>query len=57
MQNCSACIGAVFLFLEIFILELGAISCYPLYLFLAKGARKRMPLLSGLEHLFPLDLL
>jgi len=27
---------------------LEAISCYPLYLFLAKEARKRMPLLSGL---------
>jgi len=27
---------------------LGAISSHPLYLFLAKGARKRMPLLSGL---------
>jgi hypothetical protein len=31
---------------------LGAISCYSLYLFLAKKARKRMPLLSGLGHLY-----
>jgi len=28
--------------------ELGAVSCCPLYLFLAKEARKRMPLPSGL---------
>jgi hypothetical protein len=31
---------------------LGAISSYPLYLFLAKGARKSIPLLSGLGY-FP----
>jgi hypothetical protein len=28
----------------------GAISCYSLYLFLAKKAKKRMPLLSGLGN-------
>ena len=37
---------------EIFYEFLAAISGYPLNLFSAKGAEKRIPLLSGLGHPF-----